>query len=144
MSKRSQAWKALEREAAQLLGGKRVVRGDWGESDVDVKTEFPRLKVDCKYRQSHAHHALLTGIKKKYCKESSERAVLVTKHKGQPGCNVTVDGYTFAALLDCFRVVNRLSRADPMLFADIAREVTVDSETLEEEVRELSATGVKS
>lgn len=139
MGKRSQAWKALEREAARLLGGKRVVRGDWGESDVDVRTEFPRLKVDCKYRQSHAHHALLKGIAKKYCKQVDDCAVLVTKHKGQPSCNVTVNGDAFAVLLDCLRVANRISRADPILFADVAREVTVDSEYLEEAIRRLTA-----
>jgi hypothetical protein len=138
MSKRSQAWKALEREAARLLGGKRVVRGDWGESDVDVKTEFPQLKVDCKYRQSHAHHALLKTIDKKYCVPKGGTPVLVTKHKGQPGCNVTITGQTFATLLDCLRVTNRLCRSDVMLFADIAREVTANSEDLEEGIRGLT------
>lgn len=137
--RRSQAWKELERQAAKLLGGRRVVRGDWGESDVDVKTEFPGLKVDCKYRQSHAHHALLKGIHLKYCQKPEDVAVLVTKHKGQPSFNVTVNGDTFATLLDCLRVANRLCRADVMLFADIAREVTAtDSETLEDEIRSLT------
>lgn len=143
MGKRSQAWKALEREAALVLGGKRVVRGDWGESDVDVKTEFPRLKVDCKYRQSHAHHSLLEGIRKKYCRHPQDKAVLVTKHRNQHRINITVDGELFGLMLDCFRVAERLCKADPMLFADIAREVTHNGETLEDEVRNLSATGEK-
>lgn len=128
--RRSQAWKALEREAAQLLGGKRVVRGDWGESDVDVRTEYRHLKVDCKYRQSHAHHALLKGIQKKYCQRPEDKAVLVTKHARQPGCNVTVDGHYFSLLLDCYRIVDRLQLADPQLALDIAREVTAEGEEM--------------
>ncbi len=130
MAKRSNAWKALEREAAALLRGKRVVRGDYGASDTDVKTEFPHLKIDCKYRQSHAHHALLDGIKKKYCRELQDKPVLVTKHHRQPGCNVTIDGGYFSLLLDCYRVVDRLQLADPYMALDIAREVSADGEEL--------------
>lgn len=138
MSRRSQAWKALEREAAKLLGGKRVVRGDWGESDVDVRTEYSALKVDCKYRQSHAHHALLKGIEKKYCTYDNHRPVLVTKHARQPGCNVTLTGDTFATLLDCLRMADRLRQGDSALFADIAMEVSADGNEFIDAVKALT------
>jgi len=138
MSKRSQAWKALEREAAKLLGGKRVVRGDYGESDVDVRIEYPSLKVDCKYRQSHAHHALLRGIEKKYCQSIGDHAVLVTKHAHQSGCNVTVSGDLFGILLDALRISDRLRQGDPALFADIAMEISADGNDLIDDVKNLT------
>lgn len=138
MGKRSQAWKALEREAALVLGGKRVVRGDWGESDVDVKTEYPALKVDCKYRQSHAHHSLLKEIGEKYCKTLRDQEVLVTKHARQVGCNVTVRGYLFGILLDSLRIAERLQQADPELFSDIAMEVSANGDLLINDIKNLT------
>lgn len=141
MSKRSQAWKALEREAALVLGGKRVVRGDWGESDVDVRTEYPALKVDCKYRQSHSHHSLLKGIEKKYCKSIGDHPVLVTKHRGQVGCNVTVGSELFGILLDALRMSDRLRQGDPALFADIAMEVSADGIDLIDDIKNLTWKG---
>lgn len=129
MNKRSQAWKALERETAKELGGKRVVRGDYGESDVDVKLDMAFLKVDCKYRQSHAHHSLLEGIRQKYC-GPGERPVLVTKGRRQVGSCTTVDTTFFALLLDCLRVMERLQRADGQLFEDLANEVSANPNNL--------------
>lgn len=141
MSKRSQAWKALERETARTLGGKRVVRGDWGESDVDVKTEYPALKIDCKYRQSHAHHKLFKEIDKKYCVNLADHVVLVTKHANQVGFNVTVNAHLFGILLDCLRMADRLRQGDPALFADIAMEVSADGIDLIDDIKNLTWKG---
>lgn len=108
MPRRSQAWKSLEREAAKLMGGTRVSRGsDFSASDVDVKvSDLPFLRVDCKYRKSHAHHSLVEEIQEKYCKRSEDVPVLITKSHRQTGCNVTIPGYFFNVLLDAFRQLN--------------------------------------
>lgn len=105
--KRSGAWKNLERESARMLGGNRVTRGaDFSVSDVDVKIpELPFLKVDAKYRKSHAHHSLLEEVRKKYC-NAGDIPVLITKHHRQRGANVTIPLELFAVLLDAFRQQN--------------------------------------
>lgn len=112
MGKRqSQAWKALEREAAEALGGKRVSRGDdFSRSDVDVVVpDFPLLRVDCKYRKAHAHHSLLDEVVEKYCPTDEQIPVLVTKHHRQQGANVTITLVFFASLLDNTRYARRVA-----------------------------------
>jgi hypothetical protein len=92
VSRRSQAWKALEREAAEALGGRRVMRGaDFSVSDVDVIVDdMPHLKIDAKYRVRHSHHTLIDDIVKKYCKTGEHEPVLVTKSHRQNGSYVTI------------------------------------------------------
>ncbi len=107
--KQSQAWKALEREAARGLGGKRVHRGaDFGVSDVDVTVDdFPEWAIDCKYRSSKfSHHTLLSEIEKKYCGEGRTTPVLVTKHRGGRGAVVSMRLSDFADLVEQLRVEN--------------------------------------
>lgn len=108
MAKQSQAWKDLERATAEALKGKRVMRGaNFAESDVDVKVpDFPLLKVDCKYRKSHAFHALVEDIRTKYCESHDVTIgtpVLVTRHRNGKNVYVTVDLEMFAKLLDLIR-----------------------------------------
>lgn len=87
----SQRWKDLEREAARALGGKRVVRPDFGEPDVDVTVPaWPELRVDCKAYKRFAHHSLMQDIERKYCDRPGQVPVLVTKHERQRGAYVTV------------------------------------------------------
>lgn len=103
---RSQAWKALEREAADVTGGTRVLRGaDFGVSDVDVHVaDLPHLKVDAKYRVKHAHHTLMNEIVEKYCKMEKDEPVLVTKHHRQVGSYVTIRASFFRELLSAYRL----------------------------------------
>lgn len=103
--KQSQAWKDLERHAAARLKGRRVVRGgDFSVSDVDVIVEdFPALKVDCKYRKSHAFHALVEEIREKYC-SGGGAPVMITRHNRGKTVYATMDLELFAQLLDLIRV----------------------------------------
>lgn len=104
MARRSQAWKNLERETAEVLGGVRVLRGDdFSKSDVDVRLDdIPYLKIDCKYRVSHSHHTLMEEIREKYC-DIPDIPVLVTKHHNQKGAYVTIPLDYFGRLLRCVR-----------------------------------------
>lgn len=103
--KQSQAWKALEREAARLFGGKRISRGaNFAESDVDVSLPGLRyIKVDAKYRKHHAHHSLIEEIKRKYCKGTDAVPLMVTKHHRQRGSYATMPTEFAGILLDCLR-----------------------------------------
>lgn len=103
--KRSQQWKALEREAARELKGRRVYRGaNFAESALDVEVEdLPSLKVDAKYRIRHAHHSLLEEIRKKYCVLKTDIPVLVTKSHRQRGANATVPLWFLGLLLETYR-----------------------------------------
>lgn len=105
MAKQSQAWKNLERQAAKALGGNRVLRGaNFAIEDVDVKVDdLPFLKVDAKYRVKHSHHTLMAEIERKYCKESTDIPVLITKHHNQTGAYVTVPLEFFSDLLASLR-----------------------------------------
>lgn len=93
-------WKELEKKTAVSLGGKRINRAaDYGESNVDVVLDdMPGLRIDCKYRQRHAHHALVEEIRSKYCKDN-EYPVLVTKHARSQREYVTVDLELFAKMI---------------------------------------------
>lgn len=104
MTRQSQAWKAHERAIAAALGGRRISRGDdFSRVDVDVVVDdFPFLRIDGKYRQRHAHHQLLTEIRKKYC-EPGDMPVLVTKQAREHGAVVSVSLEDFGRLLDMAR-----------------------------------------
>jgi len=102
--KRSTAWKALELEAARVLGGRRVTT-PWTlfERRVDVEVpDFPDLKVDCKHRQRFSHHSLLRTIWRKYCRRH-EVPVLISKTAGARGAVVSLPLADFAAMLDEIR-----------------------------------------
>lgn len=102
MSKRSQSWKDLERDTAEALGGKRVLRGeDFSKSDVDVELPaFPHMKLDCKYKTAGwKHHSYLKEVQLKYCKQPGDVPVLVTKNKGEHAVCVTLNLRDFANLL---------------------------------------------
>lgn len=113
--RQSQAWKALERMAAGLLRGTRVLRGaDFSRDDVDVRVpDMPFLKVDAKLRQSWAHHAYVKEVARKYCVTGNDVAVLVTREAGKPAVNVTVSLVFFAYLLDMVRAVHAHTGTSP-------------------------------
>lgn len=100
-------WKELEKKAASVMGGTRINRAaDYGISDVDVVLpDFPGLKIDCKVRRRHAHHALVEEIREKYCK-SGGSPVLVTKHGYSHREYVTVDLDLFVTILDSLRQIS--------------------------------------
>lgn len=104
--KTSQAWKDLERLAAEKLRGKRLSRGDnFARKDVDVIVDFRALRVDGKYRRAHAHHTFMTEIERKYCVKEGDVPVLVTKHPGQQGAYVTVPLDHYALMLNTARAL---------------------------------------
>ena len=101
----SKPWKELEKSTAVALDGVRVNRADdYGVSDVDVVLPYcSHLRLDCKYRASHAHHSLVETIRRKYCKDG-DWPVLVTKHRGSHREYVTIDLSLFAALVKQLKV----------------------------------------
>lgn len=113
MGKQSQAWKDAERAIAEQLGGKRVVRADWGVSDTDVKVEdFPQLKIDSKYRGAWAHTSYLKEVADKYAKEPGDIPVLVTKQKRQQGAVVCLSLEDFGVMLNTIRDLRRRAGID--------------------------------
>jgi len=88
-------WKNLERQTAQTLGGRRILRLTAPEPsflscpDVELP-EFPGLKIDAKYRAHWSHHSFLETILRKYCEQPWHEPVLVTKARGQRGAYVTI------------------------------------------------------
>lgn len=138
MPKQSEAWKNLERQAAQALGGVRVLRGDdYSQSDVDVLIPaFPELKVDCKYRQKHAHHSLMEIIRQKYCEVEFDVPVLVTKHRNQSGACVTVDLDYFARLLDDARLVRAIRTHCPEAIEKLERIAWVEEQVEKPELQQ--------
>lgn len=98
----SDAWKALEKKTAEVLGGFRISRADdWGRSDYDVHVPaHPELRIDCKYKKGgFAHHTLLAEVREKYCREDGDVAVLVSKSGRKRGEVVSLSLEDFASLL---------------------------------------------
>lgn len=110
MSKRkqSQAWKNAERQVAAALRGVRISRGDnFAREDVDVKVkDFPRLRIDAKYRTKHAHHTFMAEILRKYVSRAGQEPVLVTKHHNQQGAFATIRLKFLGEMLDMLRAQN--------------------------------------
>jgi len=98
-------WKRLERRVAKKLGGQRVKRmGDYSQIDTDVAMrDDPHLKIDCKLRARHRHHALFEEIRAKYCTDELDRPVLVTREAGKRDILVTIT-------LDHFEWLYRLAK----------------------------------
>lgn len=97
--KRSQRWKALERTAAEKLGGQRVVREWLFEKAPDVLVPDFGLIIDAKAYAKFKHHSLLEAAQRKYAKPG-ECVILVTKHAGQVGEFATVPLDFLAGLLN--------------------------------------------
>jgi len=98
------AWKNLERQTAKVLGGRRILRLTAPEpsylscADVELPN-FPGLKIDAKYRACWAHHSALREIERRYRKQPTDQAVLVTKERSQHGAFATVRLEFLAKLL---------------------------------------------
>jgi len=98
----SQRWKALEKTAANKLGGTRIVREWLFEKAPDVLVPDFGLIIDAKAYARFKHHSLLETAQRKYAKPG-ECVILVTKHAGQVGEFVTMPLDFLAALLDEIR-----------------------------------------
>lgn len=102
------AWKRLEKSAAKVLGGRRILRltapmpSYLSCTDVELP-DFPGLKIDAKYRTRWSHHSALREIERKYCKQPADQAVLVTKERGQHGAFVTLRLEFLGMLLEYIR-----------------------------------------
>jgi hypothetical protein len=100
------SWKALEKSAAEMLGGVRVHRvaspvfdGSWFQSAPDVVvTGQHKLICECKYRVRFAHHHLLEAAQAKYGEDGAEM-ILITKERNQRGAYATVRLEFLARLL---------------------------------------------
>jgi hypothetical protein len=104
MSTRSNRWKALERDVASALGGRRVLR-DLYESQPDVAVDAGpyHFLVECKAWAKFAHHRLLETCRQKYCNRG-ETPALATRERGGR-TYITVDANVFAELLQTVRQV---------------------------------------
>jgi hypothetical protein len=82
----SERWKQLERDAANTLGGRRVVE-DWTlyrqRPDVLVTVGDKRLVIDCKAFKRHAHHRHLDKVQSLYCGHPGDVPGVVTREPGQ-------------------------------------------------------------
>ena len=81
MTKRSQAWKSLEKKAAALLGGVRDPR-PWFSFEVrpDCIVEDFNIRVDCKRRAAHAHHRTFHECERKYCGDGEHMLIVTAEH----------------------------------------------------------------
>jgi len=103
--RRSERWKALERTAADKLGGRRVHRRLF-EKAPDVIVEDLGMVIECKAYSKFAHHSLIEVAQNKYA-EGGEVVALVTKASGQRGEYVTVPLDWLADILDMVRAIDR-------------------------------------
>lgn len=79
----STPWKAAERQAAKLLGGKRNARGkDFSQSMPDV--EHPLFSTEVKYRKA-LPRLLRLGLEQAARYDSKKPALLIVKQKYQHG-----------------------------------------------------------
>jgi hypothetical protein len=79
----STRWKSLERDTADVLGGRRVVE-DWTlfrERPDCVVDDFD-IVVDAKAYNRFSHHRLIENCERKYC-GSSQTPCLVTREPGR-------------------------------------------------------------
>jgi len=102
MSKRSQAWKNLEKKAAEKLFGTRLVRGDdFGLSMLDVEHDW--LAIDCKWRSTLATASWFKKLEKdneKIYGKGRKVPILVIKEKNMRSELVVID------IDDFVRIVN--------------------------------------
>jgi hypothetical protein len=101
----SRKWKVLEKQVADILGGERVERFNYGKSDVDVKLpKFPHLKLDTKNYKKFRHFALWKTVKEKYCKEKGDIPVLITRETRARDILVTIPIEFFKELLEKYEI----------------------------------------
>lgn len=104
-------WQELERYAAKVLGGERVVRSELFTSAPDFKVDDFHLVGDAKAHQRFAHHALLDVISARYCRVE-DTPILVTQAKGQRGANVTLPIEAFGEILNRLRKARALYKEE--------------------------------
>lgn len=102
MGKVSNAWKNLEKTAAEKLGGTRLVRGnDFSQTLLDV--EHPVFSIDCKWRTSLTtvrwFDKLVDDTNKLYPKKG-KIPILVLKEKGMRGELVVISMSDFLDILN--------------------------------------------
>jgi len=106
MSKKSMAWKDLERSAADALGGERVTT-PWFlfEERPDAVASLPdgrRLIIEAKYRQKMWHHSVLNDCQTRYC-QGDDVPCLITKSHNQVGAYCTLPMDFVSELLKHYR-----------------------------------------
>jgi len=100
----SSAWKDLERTAANILGGIRLIRPDYGESKPDVLIpDFPTFKVDTKRYKKFRAFSLYETVREKYCKSSNDDAILILRQWNKKTKLAVIDLELLSALLDFVR-----------------------------------------
>lgn len=99
----SRRWASLEKQTAEVLGGRRIHRV-WFEFESAPDVEVPdfNLIVDAKAYKRFAHHTLIETVREKYC-ACDEIPVLVTKAQGQRGAYATIPLSFLAELLSQVR-----------------------------------------
>ena len=101
----SKSWKNLEYDAAEILGGKRISRGqNFSESAPDVYIEdFPNFKVDTKRRKRSTALTLYNEIKDKYCHEDGDEPILIIRQHFKKTALAVIDVKLLAKLLSFVR-----------------------------------------
>jgi len=100
----NKAWKDLETITAIILKGKRVIRKSYGEKNVDVKIkDFPAFKIDTKRYKRFRVFSLYEEVKRKYCKKSEDKAVLVLRQHNKQTKLAVIDLKLLGQFLDFVR-----------------------------------------
>jgi len=100
----STAWKSLEKTTAIILKGKRIIRKSYGEKKPDVKLkDFPSFKIDTKRYKRFRAFSLYEEVKKRYCKKSSDKTILVLRQHNKATKLAVIDLNLLAQFLDFIR-----------------------------------------
>lgn len=97
-------WKELERRHAKRMGGVRLWRPDYSDSQPDGETDADTW--DAKARESYALHTTFQSCEKKYRKFTGERRfhlVLFSRKHPKVGDLVVLRADDYAALVEAAR-----------------------------------------
>jgi len=98
------AWKDLERTAAKILGGKRIIREHFGVKKPDVKLkDFPNFKIDTKRYKKFRVFSLYEEVKKRYCKKPVDQVILVLRQHNKQTKLAVIDLNLLAKLINFVR-----------------------------------------
>ena len=100
----STAWKDLEKTAASILKGKRVIRTSYGEKKPDVKIkDFPSFKIDTKRYKKFRVFSLYEEVKKRYCKKPQDKTILILRQHNKQTKLAVIDLRLLGQFLDFVR-----------------------------------------
>jgi len=100
----NKAWKDLEKTAAFILKGKRIIRTSYGEKKPDVKIkDFPTFKIDTKRYKKFRVFSLYEEVKKRYCEKPQDKTILILRQHNKQTKLAVIDLNLLGQLLDFIR-----------------------------------------